>query len=86
MLIGILLNAPIAIHEIAAPVSNKHLQEYPELILIVRRIQGLGVDLDCTSFSSKTSSVINLKHVILISSSILLHSWGFSSWIHGVCL
>jgi hypothetical protein len=38
-LIGILLNASIA-----TPVSNNHLQEYPEPIL--KLIKGFGVDSD----------------------------------------
>jgi hypothetical protein len=42
--IGIFLKAPIDMHEIAAPVSNNHLQDNPELVFNV--INGLEVDWD----------------------------------------
>jgi hypothetical protein len=44
LLIGIFLKAWIDIQDMAAPVSNNHLQDYPELAF--RVIKGLGVDLD----------------------------------------
>ena len=44
LLIGIFLKARIYIQDMAAPMSNNHLQDNPELVF--RVINGLGVDWD----------------------------------------
>jgi hypothetical protein len=48
---GMFLKAPIDTQDLAAPVPNNHLQDNPELVF---RVNGLGVDFNCTLFISKS--------------------------------
>jgi hypothetical protein len=62
---GMLLNAPIYMQVIDAPVSNNHLQD--SLELACRVMMGLGVLFETMSFIFKTSSIINFTHVLLLA-------------------
>jgi hypothetical protein len=62
---GKLLNEPIDMQVIAAPVLNNHLQDSPELVF--RVMIGIGVLFEKMSFIFKTFLIIIFTHAFLLA-------------------